>query len=780
MALYIFEKHFLDDHIYITNTLRILAKNYTSVQDYPDAIRIYKKLLAIQKNDPQFVLLRGLAEIYGRIDSLQQADEYFKLCLQYTIKATGEDSYQASVSYHSYGQFLLEKMHEYSLGEQYLSKSIRIKYRIFNEAAKDIVNTLNILGTYYINSGQIERGLDSLQSSIIIVIKGFNNRDIYVNPDIKDFARQVSIPNTLAWKAYGLYLRYLQTNNLADLKASFRTYDKFALLAKEIRKYYQNSENMITSQEIYYVFEQAVDIGHMLYEKTGDSIYLDKIFTLIESKKSYTLFNSLNILEKKRLLQVPKTLLNTESNLQQQLGLINEKIDEEKSYRNNDSILRIFNKEAFKISMSLDSIRKIYKAKYSGFYQLKYGFKDMSLKEIQSKIPTNQAFLNYLVSDSLLSIMCITKNEVHLRCQQIDSSFFNPLRELIRLQKKVNTDNAYLEFHHFIKDSRLLYQYLIAPFDSVIKDKELVIIPDNILSYISFDALLTKDVDVRRPDYSRLPYLIKEHRTNVTNSMEIYFNMKARPKSKNQEIYAFAPSYPNTKDTAGLPKEYKFLRPLEYSNEEVRSIQQHFPTKLFLNEAAKKDSFSIEAKHAKIIHLAMHTIIDNQKPMYSKLLFTYDSAVKNGVVNTYELLNMNLNADLAVLSGCSTGDGELQKGEGVMSLSTGFQYAGVPAIVMSLWEVNDKYGSLVIDDFYKYLARGLPKNQSLHQAKLDVLSNGNALYAHPFYWAGLTLMGDDSKIEFKEEKTSNYDLLYLPGIAILISLAWWYKRKKAA
>jgi CHAT domain-containing protein len=90
----------------------------------------------------------------------------------------------------------------------------------------------------------------------------------------------------------------------------------------------------------------------------------------------------------------------------------------------------------------------------------------------------------------------------------------------------------------------------------------------------------------------------------------------------------------------------------------------------------------------------------------------------------------------------------LQKGEGVMSLSSGFQYAGVPAIVMSLWEVNDRFGSLVIHKFYENLSNGLDKKQSLYNAKVDVLNMGNALYAHPYYWAGLTLIGDDSKIDF--------------------------------
>jgi len=68
---------------------------------------------------------------------------------------------------------------------------------------------------------------------------------------------------------------------------------------------------------------------------------------------------------------------------------------------------------------------------------------------------------------------------------------------------------------------------------------------------------------------------------------------------------------------------------------------------------------------------------------------------------------------------------------------------------MSLWEVNDRFGAILIDKFYKYLAKGYAKNDALHQAKLEVLNQGNALYAHPYYWSSLVLMGDESKINNK-------------------------------
>jgi len=492
-------------------------------------------------------------------------------------------------------------------------------------------------------------------------------------------------------------------------------------------------------------------------------------------KKAFTLLNSLSVLENKRLLKIPKELLKKEAELKKELGLINEKISiVDKSDRNQ---LKKYDSIAFTISLSLDTIQNIYKTEYSGFYNLKYGFKDLSLHEIEQRIPENQAFLNYSLSDSLLSILCITNTGTMLFTKDIDSTFFNEVNILVGLLKKVNTDNSYEEFQQFVKTSRKLYRYLIEPLEAEIDSKDLIIIPDDVLNYISFDALLTQDVNIQRPDYRLLPYLIRKHRTNVANSMQIYYNMKSRKREAENKVYAYAPVYQNPHDTSGLPISYQYIRSLEYTIDEINQLANYLPTNKYSGIQATKDTFLIEASKAKVLHLAMHTIIDDDDPMYSKLLFSYDKAKRNGELNTYELLTLDLNAELAVLSSCSTGDGELQKGEGVMSLSSGFQYAGVPAIVMSLWEVNDRFGSLVIEDFYKNLADGLPKNEALYQAKLKVLSQGNALYAHPFYWAGLTLMGDDSEISFGQNTHLTYIFLTLLFIAILSILYFKYKEK---
>ena len=764
-----------------TSSLRItyynLAMAYSQLEKYENSLFYFNKSLELKPDISNFFTHRFIANTYFALDSIKLAKDKYEKVLEYLTTKESKNKYQIALTKMLYGQFLVEKTKLIDLGETYLSECIVEFYKHFNGTDFNITVPLNILGTHYLQSQQIDRGLDSLQKSLSIAAQGFKYESFYENPDYDLIDNTNFSNNTLAWKAYGLFLRYQKTGSLSDLDASQKTYDFYISCASENRKYLENSSSIITSSQVHYVYNQAINVSYLLHAKTGNRKYIDDIFRFIEGKKSFTLFQSLKILEQKKLLDIPKELLKNEEDLKYQLSLLTEKIKAEENGDNNDSIVKYLRKQEVKYSSKLDSLQEIFKNKYSGFYELKYGFRELSIQEIKDRIPHKTAFLNYSISDSLLHSIAFTHDTVILISQSIDSTFYHDIKVMVDLLKEVDTDNSQFEFQNFSKSSYQLYIKLIAPFENTIKNHQLIVIPDDELNYISFDALVQKLPKKDRPDYRKLKYLIKNYKTNVANSMQIYFNMKKRNRNPNNDIYAFAPYYPQQPNADSLPDEYKNLRPLDYAKLEVNSISKSMNTVSFIDKEATKDTFRENAKYAGILHLAMHTIINDQKPLESKFLFTHISKDKSSMLNTYELLALELEAELAVLSGCSTGDGKLQKGEGVMSLSSGFQYAGVPAIVMSLWEVNDRFGSLVIHKFYENLANGFNKKQALYQAKKDVLEQGNALYAHPYYWAGLTLMGDESKINFiSRYRWDKLVIIFSPFLFIIVVL--FQTRKK--
>jgi CHAT domain-containing protein len=136
-------------------------------------------------------------------------------------------------------------------------------------------------------------------------------------------------------------------------------------------------------------------------------------------------------------------------------------------------------------------------------------------------------------------------------------------------------------------------------------------------------------------------------------------------------------------------------------------------------------------------------------PLYSMLAFTNvdnTDETEDNRLYAYEIYNMKLNAQMAVLSSCNSGFGKMLKGEGMMSLARGFMYAGCPSIIMTLWQVADKSSSELMTSFYKYLKRGKSKQEAMRLAKLDYLETADDLTSNPYFWSAFVVLGDSTPI----------------------------------
>jgi CHAT domain-containing protein len=196
-------------------------------------------------------------------------------------------------------------------------------------------------------------------------------------------------------------------------------------------------------------------------------------------------------------------------------------------------------------------------------------------------------------------------------------------------------------------------------------------------------------------------------------------------------------------DTIALDSLRGSLIPLNWAEKEVTSISDLMNGEAYCYRRASEKMFKERAPKAGILHIATHAVVNDVNPLFSKLIFSPEPASgEDGFLNTYELYNMKLNAQLVVLSACNTGYGTLVRGEGIMSLARGFMYAGCPAIIMSLWPVDDQSTSLLMQKFYEGLKKGQNKDEALRNAKLDFLKNADEVKANPFYWSGMIFVGD--------------------------------------
>ena len=194
---------------------------------------------------------------------------------------------------------------------------------------------------------------------------------------------------------------------------------------------------------------------------------------------------------------------------------------------------------------------------------------------------------------------------------------------------------------------------------------------------------------------------------------------------------------------------------------EVNALSDILDNQAFINQEATETNFRKNAQDYGMIHLATHAIVDENSAESARLVFNLEAdSTNDGYLYPHEIYNLELNAQLVTLSACNTGFGKIKKGEGVMSLSRAFAYAGVPATVVSLWPASDKSTPELMKYFYQNLTDGQAKDIALNNARKQYLSTATGKARHPFYWGGFVLIGDNTPIK----KGVNMLLWFVPMI----------------
>lgn len=176
-----------------------------------------------------------------------------------------------------------------------------------------------------------------------------------------------------------------------------------------------------------------------------------------------------------------------------------------------------------------------------------------------------------------------------------------------------------------------------------------------------------------------------------------------------------------------------------------------------------------------ILHLAAHAEVDDQNPWRSAILLC--PGTEEAYLHADRITTLPLQARLAVLSSCTSAGGRVLSGEGVLGLCTAFLSAGVPAVVATLWEVEDRSTARFMNFLYTHLASGCSAAEALAAAREDLRADPRM--RHPYFWAGFVLTGDgDVRVNLIPRQESRRLQL---GVLILIAMAGalilWYRRR---
>ncbi len=191
------------------------------------------------------------------------------------------------------------------------------------------------------------------------------------------------------------------------------------------------------------------------------------------------------------------------------------------------------------------------------------------------------------------------------------------------------------------------------------------------------------------------------------------------------------------------------LERLRYTSEEADAIASVAPVGSALKavgfRASRTNATSPSVRGYRIVHFATHALVNDRRPELSGLVMSLvdeRGRPQDGFLRLGDIYNLDLPADLVTLSACKTGVGREVRGEGLISLTRGFMYAGASRVVASLWKVDDEATAELMKNFYRHMLKdGLPPAQALRLAKSEV-RQARAAWAAPYFWAGFVLQGD--------------------------------------
>ncbi|MGH9902175.1 MAG: CHAT domain-containing protein, partial [Pyrinomonadaceae bacterium] len=186
------------------------------------------------------------------------------------------------------------------------------------------------------------------------------------------------------------------------------------------------------------------------------------------------------------------------------------------------------------------------------------------------------------------------------------------------------------------------------------------------------------------------------------------------------------------------------LEPLPEAERMVKGLARLYGAKasrVYVGADAREEVLKAESGDYRVLQLATHGVLNNANPMYSHVVLAQgDDAREDGLLEAWEIMRMDLQADLAVLSACETARGRIGAGEGVIGLSWALFVAGTPTTVVSQWKVESSSTTELMLEFHRGLKAGATKSEALRRAALKLMADKR--HDHPFYWAGFIVVGD--------------------------------------
>ncbi len=681
-----------------------------------------EKLTTIQKG----ILSNNLGTNYLINNNYEKA----KKVLEISIKLLSGDKQQSqniSNAYRNLSQIYSQEK-KFVLANSYFEKAKSEFIKTKNQAPRKIAKLFYENALLLFEQNKITEAKLAINEVYKVLIPNYSDKKS-VLPDQKSLYAETLLLDVLDFQAAILLKENKPKIALECYELSFYIEDLFQSLLV-----YENSK-IISQTRSRSRVEKCIEIYDYLYQQEKDIHYLEKAFLLSEKTKSTVLKNYIS--QSRTISTEEKTALEQLQNWNNAIVREQEKLDFADISKINFAI-----KKQNELMLLLKSIKS--KATI-------LSDENINLTRLFQKLKKDKATLISYFS-GVQNMYSFTLQNRKIKLQKLENANQNGsvIRKFITYFSDANAILNDVGGYNSLGNQ--VYKYLKLPQKSA--NKNLIIVPDGILNFFPFEALIT-EIDTTT-NFTKMHYLLYDFKIGYNNSVSFYLEEKSFQYQKETVLGVF-PIFENSN------------LELAFSKKELENISNRFEGKYLEKSQATFQNFKANASRFSILHLSTHASSGNiDEP--ARIRF-YDLEILYS-----ELYNLNINPNLVVLSACETGLGKLYKSEGAMSVARGFQFAGAKNILFSLWKVNDYATSVFMDKFYKNIDKGNSYFESNHQTKLDFLNDESISNAKksPYYWSAMVYYGN------LENKNTTNHWLWISAAGILVFFLLWgfYKKKQ--
>lgn len=766
--------------------LNNLALLYSSTSRRSLAIETLREVLAVQEAN-NFLVLEEYASILDNLGALyQENDEYAKAlpiqkkALELRKKALPAGHQDIVLSMLNVGSCMV-MLKQYDEGMRYLQEVWRYRVDNFGQTSESALSALIYLIGGYRTMGDYEQALAHINLSI----KNNTNIDINGALTAETAARilqsDAASADLLNDALVNLYLISLAQNNTAQAQEIIEL--RLALVDKQREKIQGAASNRKQLSQL------TNDITVVFLSDLSPSA--DIAFSLIERTKATFLLEAAATSSAQRMGALPDSLSKREQAMEKRQSELEALISEASDQKTIDSLRG----QLVSLNIEAKQFQKQLEQSYPQYAQLKNNTRRLSSADVQKMLGSDRAFLNYFEGYQCSWVVYTDANgsqvvKIPLPFDALNAksdSLHSLLSgyELLRNQP----DKAYKAY------TALAHWFYVELMKPVLQDKphiqQLFISADGSLANLPFEAFLMEmPASDATGNYADLAYLVRRYAVSYQYSAAMWaLSKETKRQAHNEKALFVAANYalPIEARTAQFRNPQhslvrRALAPLHAAVEEATVLANAFKGDLLLDAQANERAFKLKASEYGIIHLAMHGLLDENAPHLSCLAFSEDNdTAENNFLQAYEISKMQLRAELVVLSACETGKGKFEQGNGTASLARAFLYAGVPALVVSLWEVNDGTTATLMQLFYANLYSGMDKARALQKAKIEFLAQAKGIAAHPAFWSAFVQVGDESPISMRKNN-ARYGWYIAAGAVLLsaVALGAYFLRRRVA